>query len=66
MHPLGCIGPQSFDLALDVDHLARPEADARGDAGGPAEGEVAELDHREAVHLADDLALVSMAMVPCA
>src|ERR1700730_12228043 len=41
------------NLALDIDDLAAPQPDARGDAAGVAERETAERHDREAVDLAD-------------
>src|SRR5262249_32570528 len=44
-------------FALDIDDLAAPEPDARGDASGVAERETAERHYREAVDLAYLLAV---------
>ena len=55
-HALRVERARQLDLALDVDHLALAQAHAGGDAAGPAEGEVAELQHRQAVDLADGAA----------
>ena len=43
-------------LALDIDQLAAARPHPAGDPGRPPEGEAAELDHAEAVHLADPTA----------
>ena len=51
------IGAAQLDLALDVDDLAVAQARGGGDARRLAEGEVAELEHRQAVDLADPLAV---------
>src|SRR5438552_16914537 len=45
--------PAQGDLALDVDHLAAPQPDLRGDAARLTEGEPAEADDRQPVELAD-------------
>ena len=42
-----------LDLALDVDHAGLAGVDPGGDARGPAEGMIAEADHRQAVDLPD-------------
>ena len=42
-----------LDFALDVDHLALAQPGGGGDARGLAEGEVAQIDHGQAVDLAD-------------
>ena len=49
--------PAHLHLALDVQHLAAAQAHPRGDATGLAEGELAELQHGEPVHLPYRLAV---------
>ena len=46
--------PAAVDLALDVHDLAAAEADARGDPRRPSEAVVADVVHRQSVHLPDD------------
>jgi hypothetical protein len=45
-----------FDLTLDIDDLAAAEPDLCRDPARVTKGETTEHDHRETVHLADDLA----------
>ncbi len=49
--------PAELHLALDIDQVAAAHADAGGDAARLAEGGAADLDDREAVDLADGLAI---------
>ncbi len=46
-------GPAQLDLALDVHHLSGAHPHLGSDPAGSPEAEVAELDHRESVHLTD-------------
>ena len=48
-----CSGAAELGLALDVDDAAGPQPHARGDPARPTEGKRPELQHREAVDLAD-------------
>ncbi len=49
-------GAAHVDLALDVDHIAAPHAHRCRDARSLAEGVVAQLQHGEAIDLADGVA----------
>ena len=46
-----------LDFALDVDHLAFAEAGGGGDAHRLGEGEIAEIEDRQSVHLPDGRAI---------
>src|SRR5690606_37348576 len=50
-HALGMERAAQFDFAFDVDHLARTRAHPRGDAAGPAEGEISDTGDRKAIDL---------------
>ena len=50
-HALGVQCARELDLALDVEHLAFTQARDGRDAAGLAEGEVAQVQHRQAIDL---------------
>ena len=52
-HALGVDRPAQFHFALDVDHLALAQPRGGRDPRRPAEREVAQVDDRQAVDLAD-------------
>ncbi len=56
-HALGMKRTAEGDLALDIDHLATPQADLRRDPRGIAEREGAETDHRQAIDLSNPFAV---------